>query len=98
MNVQGPSAPSDWEEITPLRIIALPPPPGLPLIRRTSPVPLAEGLRPVLSLKYRDLLVMAPWAICIGVVTGRLGGQIPAAGVLGAVFGVFFDRVMRRWI
>jgi hypothetical protein len=89
---------AEWIDDTPTRFYDREGPTPLPLIVRRTPVPVAEGMRPVLTLEYRDLIVLIPWALMFGVIAGRMGGHVWMAAVAAAAFGVLFDRVLRRFI
>lgn len=93
----------EWIDDTPTRFYDQSPrqmTAAIPLIRRTTPVPLAEGVRrrAGITLEFRDLLVCGPWGISAGIVAARFGIPLLAAMIAAAGFGVFFDRVLRRWV
>lgn len=93
----------DMEETTFYGATPMLPPPlpaAIPLMKRITPVKIADGVvrRPLLTLEFRDLLVAGPWMFAIGVLGGLLHLPIVAVCIGSGVFGVLFDRVLRRWV
>jgi hypothetical protein len=74
-------------------------PPGIPLMRRLTPVPLAEGLGPSPWAELpRDLIVGIPWGITVGIVCARFGQPLWIASLSAVGIALIYERWLRRFV